>query len=133
MGNVTIDTAYLLGGLKGQVNIDELRAILKGCIGLHIFQLPKQLGLIIAWALAQVENMVEDVREMGDEAQYGSAKKDAVIKFFDTVIKLPFWLEPIDGPIIGLAVDAIIVALNLFLGKEWRKKITAPAVVPTQG
>lgn len=126
MGNVTIDTTLLLDGLKGLVDIGALRSVLGGFSGLKIFQLPKQLAMVIAWAVAQVERLVEEVREVGDTEQYGSAKRDAVVKFFDEVVKLPFWLEPLDGPLIGFAVDAIVGALNVFLGKEWRSKVETP-------
>jgi len=34
---------------------------------------------------------------------------------------VPFWLEPFDGIILGIAVDAIVAAANVFLNKQWGK------------
>lgn len=120
---VTIDKQRLVEGLKSQVDLEALKEKLKGFHGIKIFKLPAQVLAVVAWAVAEIEQLVEDLRELGDTAQYGKAKREAVVGFFDDVFKLPFWLEAIDGYLIGFAVDAVVGTLNLFLGKEWRKKV----------
>lgn len=119
MANVTIDKELLLQKLKEYLNVPELIEKIKACQGLHIFELPGALLEVIIMVIKTVEQIVSDITEAGSGT--GQAKKDAVVDFLDDVIRVPFWLEPFDGKIIGLVVDTIVSVANRWLGHDWLK------------
>ena len=49
----------------------------------------------------------------------GKEKRDAVVKKLDDMIKLPSFLEPFDGPIIGFFVDLAVAKLNSTFGHSF--------------
>ena len=49
----------------------------------------------------------------------GGEKKDALVDFLDDCIRLPFFLEPFDGPVIGFIIDKFIEWLNHTFGQDW--------------
>ena len=46
-------------------------------------------------------------------------KRDAVVQKLDDIIKLPPFLEPFDGPIIGFFVDLAVSKLNDVIGHKF--------------
>ena len=74
---------------------------------------------IIKDVVGVVEKVVRDAGEVG----LGNEKREAVVQFLDDIIKLPFWAEPFDKPLIRLLVDQIVGLLNKLLGKDWITKI----------
>ena len=76
-----------------------------------------QLVALVIEAVKVVERVADDMGEIG--AGSGKAKKDAVVGWIDGVLDLPFFLEPIDGPIIGAVVDGICLFFNSRLTKNW--------------
>lgn len=62
----------------------------------------------------------------------GSEKRNAVVKVIDDLLKLPFYLEALDGFLIGLLVDMAISAWNDF-SHDWLAKLgilKGPSVTP---
>ena len=49
----------------------------------------------------------------------GKGKRDAVVKKLDDMIRLPVYLEPLDGPIIGFFVDMAVEKLNGAFGHSF--------------
>ncbi len=46
-------------------------------------------------------------------------KRDAVVSYLDDLIVLPWFLEPLDGPVIAALVDFVVGKLNDRLGHDW--------------
>ena len=46
-------------------------------------------------------------------------KRDAVVSYLDDLIVLPWFLEPLDGPVISALVDFVVGKLNDRLGHDW--------------
>ncbi len=128
MGFVTIDKEALLQGLKSEVRLEELNRLVAEFEGMETGQFPTQVGKIVAWAVREVEELVEDTREIGDTAQYGKAKHDAVVDLLEKAIKVPGPLELIDGKVISLAVGFIVGAMNGLFGKKWAGKVPKPEI-----
>lgn len=61
------------------------------------------------------EKIVASVRwaEENMKGRSGAEKRAAVVAKLDEWIKLPFWLEMIDGPVLGFIVDRVCNALNI--------------------
>ena len=69
-----------------------------------------------------IDKIVSDSEQIVD----GSVKKEALKKFLDDVIKLPFLFDSVlnlDGKLIGALIDGYIHLMNTKHGKEWAKKI----------
>lgn len=89
------------------------------------FSFKKLFALIMA-LVHVAERVVADIGEVGSGA--GEEKKKAVIQFLDDQIKLPFYLELIDGKIIGFAIDGLIIFYNTWYGKKWFDVVGIPPV-----
>lgn len=50
----------------------------------------------------------------------GGEKRAAVVAKVDDMIKLPWWLEWVDGPLIGWLVDQACDLLNEAHGHDWQ-------------
>lgn len=94
---------------------------------------------IKAWLLAKAEAAVPSLRlwalqiiieaENRIPGQTGAEKRAYVVKSLDELIRLPLWLEPIDGVIFGMLVDLICDRLNKKVGHVWGD-IAAKNVMP---
>lgn len=56
-----------------------------------------------------------------------SEKRAYVVQRLDDMVKLPWYLEPFDGPAFGLLVDMACDKLNLLMGHEWTELTPAQA------
>lgn len=117
-----IKTDVLLAGIKEYVGVEDIKA--------KVDEITNASGLLakfikgfalVPYLVAIVEGVYKDLSDV--QTGGGKEKKDAVVKFIDDVIDAPFWLEPIDGSLISVAVDAIVGVFNLVKGKEWLDKV----------
>lgn len=115
----SIDKEVLLAGLEQYLDTDHFKADIAALHGTKILQLPGRLLDLFTDAIKIVEKIVADSGEAG----LGKAKRDAVVDFLEKVIQVPFYLETIDGYVIGLIVDTIVGVLNKFFGKTWLKDV----------
>jgi hypothetical protein len=113
----------LVDGLVEYIDVDHFKADLAALPGTKILQLPGKLLDLFTDAIKIVEKIVADSGEVG----LGKEKRDAVVDFLEKAIEVPFYLETIDGYIIGLIVDTIVGVLNKFFGKTWLKDIPTPS------
>lgn len=84
---------------------------------------------IKAWLLAKAEAAVPSLRlwtlqiileaETRIPGQTGAEKRAYVVQTLDELIRLPLWLEPIDGVIFGALIDLICARLNKKVGHVW--------------
>lgn len=69
-----------------------------------------ELVNVITVLVAIIENFSNDVKSLDN-----SEKRELAVEYLDNLIKLPWYLESIDGPIIGIAVGwAVSKAKTLF-------------------
>jgi hypothetical protein len=73
--------------------------------------------------------VVEKVCADAGAVAAGGEKKKALVELLDEIIKLPFFLEPFDGPIISWLIDKVIDWLNLKLGSDWVNHLDFPAII----
>lgn len=50
----------------------------------------------------------------------GGAKLEAAVKFLDDVIKLPFFLDWFDGPLLKFGISYVVRSLNSKYGHDWK-------------
>ncbi len=84
---------------------------------------------IKAWLLAKAEAAVPSLRlwalqiileaERRVPGETGAEKKAYVVKTLDELIRLPLWLEAIDGVIFSALIDLICKRLNAKYGHIW--------------
>jgi hypothetical protein len=102
---VKIDEKTLWTGLNGLLDIDDFKdkiGSLKGkSFGIDYIVTIKD---IFEAAITKVEELCNEAGESG----VGKEKRDAVVKFLDDIIALPFYLEWLDGPAIGAIVDILV-------------------------
>ena len=94
---------------------------------------------IKAWLLTKAEAAVPSLRlwalqiileaERRVPGETGAEKKAYVVKTLDELIRLPLWLEAIDGVIFSMLVDLICDQLNAKYGHIWGD-IAAKNVMP---
>lgn len=118
----SINKEMLLAGLGQYIDVAHFKADLAALHGTKILQLPGKLLDLFTDAIKVVEKIVADSGEAG----LGKEKRDAVVDFLERAIEVPFYLESIDGYIIGLIVDTIVGVLNKFFGKTWLKDTPEP-------
>jgi hypothetical protein len=99
--------------------IDAYEAIKGKLSGIHILDIPQAFADFVKIA----ERLALDAGGVS-----GQDKRDAVVKIIDDLIKLPFYLELLDGLVIGIIIDRIISALNKKFGHSWID--AAPPVTP---
>ena len=73
--------------------------------------------------------VVEKVCADAGAVASGGEKKKALVELLDEIIKLPFFLEPFDGMIIGWLIDKLIEWLNLKLGQDWVSHLDFPEII----
>ena len=56
----------------------------------------------------------------------GTEKRAYVVRRLDDMVRLPWFLEPFDGPAFGLLVDLVCDKLNLLAGHDWRAVSLTP-------
>jgi len=116
----SLNTEKILEGLKEYFvtpKIQELVAQL-GEVGVL-----KKITISVSIALQCIVVVERLALDLADMKISGSEKKKALVKFLDDAVDVPFWLEPIDGMIIGIAIDAAVGALNVTLGRQWITKL----------
>jgi len=120
---MTIDTAYLVAGLRKYFETAEILAEIEKLKRGGILQRLSAVLTLVWECVLKVEELVNDISDAGSGSQTGKAKKQAVVSFLDEAVHLPFYLEMIDGPIISMAVDAVVAWYNLRLGHGWLGKV----------
>jgi hypothetical protein len=78
----------------------------------------KAPGMVVEIAKA-VCIVIEKIATDAKGVITGGEKKDALVNFLDDCIRLPFFLEPFDGPVIGFIIDKVIDWLNKTFGNGW--------------
>lgn len=84
---------------------------------------------VTRWLLAKAEKAVPSLRlwalqiileaETRIPGQTGAEKKEYVVQTLDELIRLPWWLEPVDSAIFGALIDLICDKLNAKYGHIW--------------
>jgi len=139
MPDIKVDKDAILEALKRELNlagvdqkITRLQVLLKtgsfnpfarttdGTVqGWHNLKEANQLlGEILDYAITAAEKTCADAGAVA----LGKEKLDAVVKFLDECIKLPFYLELFDGPMIRFAITQIINLLNAKFGNDWAQR-----------
>lgn len=77
------------------------------------------------WAL---QTILEAERRIPGET--GAEKQEYVVKTLDELIRLPLWLEPLDGVIFRTLIDLICRRLNNKYGHIWGD-VSSKDVYPT--
>lgn len=114
---VTLDTQHLVDGLRDYFVTPEMVALVDKLKegGFKLSKIVLGISLIFE-AVKKVEELAADMLEVSGG---GKEKKDAVKKWIDGAIDLPFWAEPLDGPVIGLVIDAVVLYYNTKIGHQW--------------
>lgn len=113
----SVNTKKLLEGLKAYADTGALEKLVAEFKAAGIVDKIAVSFGIIKEAVHLVEKLAADFGELGTPT--GREKRDAVVGFLDGVIELPFFLEPIDGPVIGQMVDGLVAWYNLKVGHRW--------------
>jgi hypothetical protein len=75
-------------------------------------------------ALAILPDIIKKVEEVAKSASLaGNEKKALAIAVLNKLIDIPWLPEAAEGMIIGLAIDAIITAVNKWFRKAWLEKV----------
>ncbi len=80
------------------------------------------LGDLLHDAIARAEKVCADAAMVG----MGKEKLEAVAKWLDDIIVLPFYLEPFDGPLIRLLITNVVKLLERIFGKNWVNHVPVP-------
>jgi len=145
MTTVSIKSADIKGQIFDYFDVDKLRSIAgqAGNLEWNPFKLNsdgKPIGfddsIVKAPGMAvelikSLGIVVEKVCRDAGAVASGGEKKKALVELLDEIIKLPFFLEPFDGVIIGWLIDKLIEWLNLKLGQDWVDHLSFPEIVKT--
>lgn len=84
-------------------------------------------GAVSSLKVWAVQMVMETERSIPGESS--AEKRRYVVARLDDMVKLPWYLEPFDGPLFGLLVDMACEKLNLVLGHDWSGAELSPAQV----
>lgn len=115
----SVNTQMILDGLKQYALTPDLQEQFDNWKAGGFWDKLRAAFLIVPLLIYKAEAVANDLGLV----QAGGSKRDAVVKFLDDAIDTPFWLEPLDGTIIGVAIDAVVGLLNLSVGKAWIDKV----------
>ena len=102
---IKIDEEKLWEGLNSLLDLDEIKEKVHNLKGLKFgIEFISIIASLFEIAIKTVEKICAEAGEVG----VGAEKKKAVVKFLDSIIKLPFYLEFFDGPIISVIVDIAV-------------------------
>ena len=80
------------------------------------------IGVAIAVeAIAAVERLAYDLETL-DKVE-GREKRAAVVAAIDEAVELQFYLEPLDGFVIKIAIDGIVGYYNARFGHKWLDEV----------
>lgn len=82
---------------------------------------------LIEFAITVAEKAAGDIAGVAS-----GAKLEAVVTFLDEKIKLPFYLEILDGPAIRFSIAQVVTFLRAKLGPDWPAKLEAMKAARTQ-
>ena len=112
----SINTEKLLEAIKAYFATPEILDIIERLKSSGLLN-KLRLGLaLVLEGIVVVEAAAVDLSELGIT---GSEKKEALVKLLDDVVDVPFWAEPFDGMIIGMAIDAAVGYYNIKIGHGW--------------
>lgn len=78
----------------------------------NIFNLITECVLLMEVAAKTLEQEQKDLVS-------GTEKREALVQFLDDMIKLPIYLEALDGPIIRILINLSVDKLNSYFGHDW--------------
>lgn len=137
---MTLDNDKIKAGLEeyfGAEGLSEKLAKLKD-LNLNPFSLDddgtpegwddlKQARVIITelihFGILAVEKLSADAAQVESKTPTGKEKLDALVEFLDDCIKLPWYAEIADGPILRMIISSTVGELNILFGKDWASKV----------
>jgi len=84
--------------------------------------------ILIGGFIKKIVDMVELAVEDLEEALSGPEKLEVAVQFLDDVIRLPFYLEWLDKPILRLLLSLIVTQLNDERGHTWDETVMRETV-----
>ena len=112
----SVNTDRIVVELKDYFITDEMVALLEALKNGGVLAKITTGIAIVMEGVKAVEQIAIDLADLGIS---GSEKKRALVKFLDDCVDVPFFLEPLDGIIIGMAIDGIVAYYNAKLGHGW--------------
>lgn len=113
---MNVNTEQLLAGINQYAEVDRFKQIITE------IQEASVLGKIVkaVTLVPLLVTVVEKVHyDLADIQATGKEKKEAVVKWIDDMIEVPFYIEPWDDNLISIAVDAVVGFYNIVKGKQW--------------
>jgi hypothetical protein len=78
---------------------------------------------LIHFGILAVEKLSTDAAQVEGKTLAGREKLDALVEFLDDCIKLPWYAEFADGPILRMIISSTVGELNMLFGKDWAGKV----------
>ena len=102
---IKINEEKLWEGLEKLLDLEEIKEQVHNLKGLKFgIEFISIIANLLGLAIKTVEEICLEAGEVG----VGPEKRGAVVKFFESIIQLPFYLEFFDGPLIGALVDIVV-------------------------
>ena len=99
--------------LKSQMDeISEWNSL--GKIKANVSKLRDLVGRIVIFAELATSQIRSGLTDLTSED-----KRTAVVGYLDSLLVLPWFLEPFDGPLLGALVEYVVRKLNGALGHDW--------------
>jgi len=113
-----VNTEHLIEGLEEYFLTDKMKDLIAKMTegGFRLNKLVVAVSIAME-AVVAVERLVADMAEITTPT--GKEKREAVIKFIDDTVSLPFYLEPLDGIVVGIVIDAVVRSYNIKYGHGW--------------
>lgn len=81
-------------------------------------------GMVSSLKIWVVQQILE--AEQAVPGKNGEEKRTHVVQRLDDMVKLPWYMEPFDGPAFGILVDLACDKLNMLCGHDWTKVTLTP-------
>jgi hypothetical protein len=116
---MTVKTEALLQELTNYFLTPERRQLMDKLRDGSTYEKIEAAIAMVPEAIFAAEKLDHDLQLLAS----GEERKDTIVNLLDAAIRLPAWLEILDGMLLSKLIDQLVAWYNNHIGHDWLSKI----------